>query len=105
VQERTRTQGFILVHPSSRATSSPLSTVRISTIKDQTISVYRNSTTCYPQEYTTPRRKQSAKTYSRSRTIQNPLYNPENPLLIPSASYNLYRAYCTNKITTPGNSH
>jgi len=24
VQERTRTQGFILVHPSARATSSPL---------------------------------------------------------------------------------
>jgi len=24
LQERTRTQGFILVHPSSRATSSPL---------------------------------------------------------------------------------
>ena len=49
--------------------------------------------------------KKIAETCIRSRTIQYPLYNLENPLLIPSASYNLYRTHCTNRITTPGNSH
>jgi len=50
------------------------------------------------------RRKQSAEPTTESKTIQTPLYIPKNPLLIPSASYNLYRTHCTNKITNPGNS-
>ena len=37
--------------------------------------------------------------------MQTPLYIPEHPLLIPSASYNMYRTHCTNRITNPGNSH
>jgi len=56
------------------------------------------------QVNTAPRRKQSAEPTAEPITIQTPLYIPENPLLIPSASYNLYRTHCRNKITNPGNS-
>ena len=32
-------------------------------------------------------------------------YITQKTLLNPSASYNLYRTHCTNRITTPSNSH
>jgi len=73
--------------------------------KRSTRLVYSNSITYNPQEYTAPRSKPSVEPTTDHWTIQTPLYNPENTLLIPSASFKLYRTLCTHIITTPGNSH
>ena len=81
----------------------PYTTVRISTIK-RSNQINLQKTTCTPQVNIAPRSKQSAEPTAEPRTIHTPLYKLENPLLIPSASHNLYRTHYTKQTTNPGNS-
>ena len=106
MQERTRTQGFILVHPSSRATSSPLlhnKDFHYKKIKPnqfteiQPLATRKN--TLLPTE-NNPLKPTADQELYRIHSITQ-----KTPLLIPSASYNLYKTHCTNRITNPGNSH
>jgi len=68
-QETARTIIFILVHPSSRTTSSPLLHNKYFHYKRSNWSVYNNSNTCKPQEHTAPRSKLYSEPTTDHRTI------------------------------------
>ena len=80
------------------------STVRISTIKDQPdqFTPIQSLATC--KNTLLPAANPLLKPTTEPGTIQTPLYILEYTLLIPSASYKLYRTPCTHRITKPGNS-
>jgi len=100
-----KTQGFILVHPSSRATSSPLHHCKDFHYKKIKPDQFTENQTLATRKNTLLHAENNPlKPIANQELIQNPLYNLENPLLIPSASYNLYITHCTNRITNPGNS-
>ena len=83
----------------------PYSTVRISTIKDQPNQFIAIQSLATRKNTLFPAANPLLKPTTKPRTIQTPLYIPEYTLLIPSASYKLYRTHCSHRITTPGNSH
>jgi len=100
-----KTQGFILIHPSSRATSSPLlhsKDFHYKKIKLDQFTEKQQLATC--KNSLLHVENNPLKPTVEPGTIQTPVYIPENPLLIPLASYNLYRTHCTNRITNLGNS-